>query len=114
MKRSNNVATENGEPKANLKATLKHNGHPKVQAESLSANDLSLILGSLQTMRDGDFSVRLPGSWTGGAGKNEDTVNVIVGANQEMARETRGVVKEGGEEARTWERMKVKETRGTQ
>src|SRR2546427_11487874 len=96
MKRSNNVATENGEPKANLKATLKHNGHPKVQAESLSANDLSLILGSLQTMRDGDFSVRLPGSWTGVAGKITDKFNVSVGGNQQRREERRGGGEGGG------------------
>src|SRR5436309_2018290 len=113
MKRSNNVATENGEPKANLKATLKHNGHPKVQAESLSANDLSLILGSLQTMRDGDFSVRLPGSWTGVAGKIADTFNDIVAANQQMAKELRRVGKVVGKEGRTRERTKFNESRGS-
>ena len=31
----------------------------------ISDENLGLILSSLQTMRDGDFSVRLPGSWTG-------------------------------------------------
>src|SRR3989475_267950 len=113
MKRSNNVATENGEPKANLKATLKHNGHPKVQAESLSANDLSLILGSLQTMRDGDFSVRLPGSWTGVAGKIADTFNDIVAANQQMAKELRRVGKVVGKEGRTRERSKFNDSRGS-
>ena len=113
MKRSNNVATDNGEPKANLKATLKHNGHPKVQAESLSANDLSLILGSLQTMRDGDFSVRLPGSWTGVAGKIADTFNDIVAANQQMAKELRRVGKVVGKEGRTRERTKFNESRGS-
>src|SRR5437879_1829289 len=113
MKRSNNVATENGEPKANLKATLKHNGHPKVQAESLSSNDLSLILGSLQTMHDGDFSVRLPGSWTGVAGKIADTFNDIVAANPQMAKELRRVGKVVGKEGRTRERTKFNESRGS-
>ncbi len=113
MKRSNNVATENGEPKANLKAALKHNGHPKVHAESLSASDLSLILGSLRTMRDGDFSVRLPGSWTGVPGKIADTFNDIVAANQQMAKELRRVGKVVGKEGRTRERTKFNESRGS-
>src|SRR6266700_1196777 len=113
MKRSNNVATENGEPKANLKAALKHNGHPKVHAESLSASDLSLILGSLRTMRDGDFSVRLPGSWTGVPGKIADTFNDIVAANQQMAKELRRVGKVVGKEVRTRERTKFNESRGS-
>jgi hypothetical protein len=45
----------------------KHNGSSVVVQPGSS--DLSVILASLQTMRDGDFSVRLPGSWTGLAGK---------------------------------------------
>ncbi len=52
-----------------------------------SGDDLSLILASLQTMRDGDFSVRLPGSWTGITGKIADTFNEIVANNQQMAEE---------------------------
>ena len=58
-----------------------------VEAEPVSA-DLSVILASLQTMRDGDFSVRLPGNWTGLAGKIADTFNDIVAANQQMAQGT--------------------------
>ena len=40
--------------------------------------DLAAILAGLQTMRNGDFSVRLPGSWTGLGGKIADTFNEIV------------------------------------
>ena len=53
--------------------------------------DLAVVLMSLQSMRDGDFSVRLPGSWTGLGGKIADTFNDIVAANQQMARELRRV-----------------------
>ena len=31
----------------------------------VSEANLALILAGLQTVRDGDFSVRLPGHWTG-------------------------------------------------
>src|SRR5260370_42415365 len=47
--------------------------------------DLGAILAGLQTMRDGDFSVRLAGDWTGGGGKIADTFNELVIANQRMA-----------------------------
>src|SRR5438445_341906 len=53
--------------------------------------ELNLILASLQTMRDGDFSVRLPGHWTGIAGKIADTFNEIVTANQQIAQELKRV-----------------------
>jgi len=42
-------------------------------------------------MRNGDFSVRLPGSWTGLQGKIADTFNSIVAANQQMADELKRV-----------------------
>ncbi len=69
MKRNNrDAATEvaHGEPQADQ--NNKNNGNVVLVAEPASA-DLSVILSSLQTMRDGDFSVRLPGSWTGLPGK---------------------------------------------
>ncbi len=55
-------------------ADNKNNGNSVAVAEPAAAG-LSAILASLQTMRDGDFSVRLPGSWTGLEGKIADTFN---------------------------------------
>jgi HAMP domain-containing protein/CheY-like chemotaxis protein len=66
----------------------------------------------LQTMRDGDFSVRLPGSWTGLEGKIADTFNEIVAANQQMARELTRVGQAVGKEGRTRERTRFHESRG--
>src|SRR5438046_10280593 len=60
------------------------NGKSKAHDEEL---DLTVILTSLQSMRDGDFTVRLPGTWIGLAGKVADTFNDIVAANQHMAQE---------------------------
>ena len=76
-----------------------------MESEPVSA-DLSVILASLQTMRDGDFSVRLPGNWTGLAGKIADTFNDIVTANQQMAKELKRVGQVVGKEGRTRERMR--------
>ncbi|HXN28113.1 MAG TPA: HAMP domain-containing protein, partial [Candidatus Acidoferrales bacterium] len=83
----------------------KSNGRAALEAEPVSA-DLSVILASLQTMRDGDFSVRLPGNWTGLAGKIADTFNDIVTANQQMAKELKRVGQVVGKEGRTRERMR--------
>jgi HAMP domain-containing protein/CheY-like chemotaxis protein/signal transduction histidine kinase len=77
-----------------------------------ASGDLSAILASLQTMRNGDFSVRLPGSWTGLSGKIADTFNSIVAANQQMADELKRVGQVVGKEGRTRERTRFHESRG--
>src|SRR5579872_403453 len=87
------------------------NGNSVVVAEPVSG-DLSAILASLQTMANGDFSVRLPGSWTGLAGKIADTFNSIVAANQQMADELKRVGQVVGKEGRTRERTRFHESRG--
>jgi HAMP domain-containing protein/CheY-like chemotaxis protein/signal transduction histidine kinase len=93
------------------KASVKSNGHSNGAGEPASA-DFTAILASLQTMRDGDFSVRLPGSWTGLAGKIADTFNEIVAANQQMAQELKRVGQVVGKEGRTRERTRFHESRG--
>jgi HAMP domain-containing protein/CheY-like chemotaxis protein/signal transduction histidine kinase len=110
MKKNNrNAATAvaNGEPAA----VNGGNGNALHVAEPVSA-DLSVILASLQTVRDGNFSVRLPGSWTGLAGKIADTFNEIVAANQQMADELKRVGQVVGKEGRTRERTRFHESRG--
>ena len=87
------------------------NGHLLLIDDPVAA-DLSAVLSSLQTMRDGDFSVRLPGSWTGLAGKIADTFNEIVAANQQMADELKRVGQVVGKEGRTRERTRFHESRG--
>src|SRR5580692_1674702 len=78
----------------------------------MSASDLGLILSSLQTMRDGDFSVRLPGSWTGLPGKLADTFNDIVSTNQQMAQELKRLGQVVGKEGRTRERARFHRSKG--
>ena len=110
MKRNErNTATATVDTAAS--ANEKSNGHSKISAEAGSA-DFTAILASLQTMRDGDFSVRLPGSWTGLAGKIADTFNEIVAANQQMAQELKRVGQVVGKEGRTRERTRFHESRG--
>src|SRR4051812_24378808 len=71
-----------------------------------SSDDLALILASLQTMRKGDFSVRLPVAWTGIQGKIADTFNDIVAANEQMAAELTRVGQAVGKEGRTRQRTR--------
>ena len=104
MKRSEQtVTTANTETDGKVNA--KSNGQNDIRAD-VSYADLSVILSSLQTMRDGNFSVRLPGNWIGLAGKIADTFNEIVTANQQMAEELKRVGQVVGKEGRTRERMR--------
>ncbi|MFZ0992713.1 MAG: HAMP domain-containing protein [Candidatus Sulfotelmatobacter sp.] len=105
------VADRAPEDKKNEEKKSKNNGNSGPVAQPTAA-DLSVILASLQTMRNGDFSVRLPGSWTGLAGKIADTFNSIVAANQQMAGELKRVGQVVGKEGRTRERTRFHESRG--
>src|SRR4051794_354331 len=73
---------------------------------------MSAILESLQTMRDGDFSVRLPVTWTGLPGKIADYFNEIVSANEQMARELNRIGQAVGKEGKTRERTRFQQARG--
>jgi HAMP domain-containing protein/CheY-like chemotaxis protein len=103
MKKTNqSTSTSNGEEtRAAVQSNGRHSENGKV-----ASGELSVILAGLQTMRAGDFSVRLPGDWTGLAGKIADTFNDIVTANFQMARELRRVGQVVGKEGRTRERMR--------
>jgi len=105
MKKSDRTAVAaitNEEPKSNGR-----NGHGEAAPAELAA-----ILASLQTMRDGDFSVRLPGHWVGLPGKIADTFNQIVAANQQMAQELKRVGQVIGKQGKTRERTHFHESRG--
>ena len=80
--------------------------------EPSSAETMAMILQSLQTMKDGDFSVRLPVAWTGLAGKIADNFNEIVAANEQMACELKRVGQAVGKEGKTRERIRVERRRG--
>src|SRR6516225_4214674 len=90
---------------------LSNPGNGKLSA-ALSEADLGAILVGLQTMRDGDFSVRLPGVWTGVGGKIADTFNEIVVANERMAGELKRVGHVVGKEGKIKERTRFYDPRG--
>ncbi len=106
MRRSErNVAAGNGE-------TEQPDRFASVAVAESQSVDLSVILGALHTMRDGNFSVRLPGDWTGLPGKIADTFNEIAAANQQMTEELRRVGQVVGKEGKTRERTRFHQSRG--
>ena len=95
------------------------NGHP-AEIMALGADgevppgslDVAELLDALQSMREGDFSVRLPGNRTGLAGKVADTFNDIVSANERMAQQLERVGQVVGREGKTRTRVRFKVTDG--
>jgi CheY-like chemotaxis protein len=80
--------------------------------DSPAGEYLPTILQCLETMKNGDFSVRLPVVWTGLAGKIADSFNEIVAANQQMAQELKRVGQAVGKEGRIRERIRMDRRRG--
>ena len=58
------------------------------------------LLLALQRVREGDFSVQLPGDWTGLYGKVADTFNDIVRSNRRMSDELARVGQSVGKQGR--------------
>ncbi len=74
--------------------------------------ELSELLTALQAVRDGDFSVRLPGDWSGIEGKLADAVNDIVASNQQMASQLERIGQVVGKEGKTRQRLKLSRSTG--
>ncbi len=109
MKKNNRqAAIADGTPVSPVVAPSSGNGH----SSSQHSPDLVAILESLQRLRDGDFSVRLPGSWVGLPGKIADTFNEIAAANQQMGHELKRIGQVVGKQGRTRERARFNESRG--
>ena len=85
----------------------KPNGHG-AKGAVMGSPDLNLgeLLDALQAMQAGDFSVRLPGSNTGVAGKICDTFNSIVAANQRIAEQLENVGEVVGRQGKTSTRVR--------
>ena len=68
--------------------------------------DLKQLLDALQAMRAGDFTVRLPATEVGLAGRVAETFNDIVAANQRMAQQLDRVGEVVGREGKTKTRVR--------
>jgi HAMP domain-containing protein/CheY-like chemotaxis protein/signal transduction histidine kinase len=64
------------------------------------------VLELVLAVRDGNFSVRLPGHWTGLEGKIADALNDVVTANQRMAEQIDRVGQVVGQEGKTRQRVR--------
>jgi methyl-accepting chemotaxis protein len=82
------------------------------QPQEPAAPAVSQLLGALIAVRDGDFTVRLPGDWTGVEGKLADTFNDIVAANARMAAELERVGTVVGRQGNTRQRVKFGRSAG--
>src|SRR6185369_13892325 len=88
---------------------------PAQMAEDLnggSSAELHELLGALQAMRVGDFSVRMASSQIELLGKIADTFNEIVAANERMAQQLDRVGQVVGREGKTRQRVKFALTSG--
>src|SRR5260221_656437 len=60
--------------------------------------DARVMLNALTAVKRGDFSVRLPSTWTGHAGKVASSLNDIIESNQRLELEVRRLSKRAGKE----------------
>ncbi|MCC7346843.1 MAG: methyl-accepting chemotaxis protein, partial [Variibacter sp.] len=97
------------QPNADTAGPSNGSGAQLLHARPMAAEDafeLGHLLGALQAVRVGDFSVRLRGDQTGIAGKIADTFNAIVAANQRMAQQLEEVGHVVGREGKTGKRVR--------
>ena len=87
----------------------KTNGARATEPDTL---DLREVLRALQSVRDGDFSVRLPGDKAGLAGKIADTFNEIVSSSERLASELERAGRIVGKEGRTRHRVGLERRSG--
>src|SRR6202049_1267606 len=83
-----------------------NNGHGASAPDSGPELDLNQLLDVLRAMQSGNFSVRLPGSQVGVAGKICDTFNSIIDANQRMAQQLEHVGEVVGRQGKTRQRVR--------
>ena len=79
---------------------------PDSRVNGGASPELHDLLNALQSMRVGDFSVRMPGNQVDLLGKIADTFNEIVAANERMAQQLERVGQVVGREGKTRQRVK--------
>ena len=83
-------------------------GPPEGRPNGGASAELHDLLGALQAMRVGDFSVRMAGSQVGLLGKIADTFNEIVASSASMAIELEQVGQTVGIEGKTRRRARFR------
>ncbi|MGH9589838.1 MAG: hybrid sensor histidine kinase/response regulator, partial [Terracidiphilus sp.] len=80
--------------------------------QQLAPDFMAAIVQGLETLKNGDFSVRLPIAWTGLPGKIADQFNEIAMSNERMASELNRVGQAVGKEGKVGERIQLERRRG--
>jgi CheY-like chemotaxis protein/signal transduction histidine kinase/HAMP domain-containing protein len=86
-----------------------------MRTQTLTKDSLNtkLLLKALVAFKKGDFSVRLPGEWTGEAGKIADTLNDIIELSDKTTREVERVSRVVGKEGKIMHRAAVPAASGS-
>ncbi len=79
----------------------------RTQTATADSINTKLLLKTLVAFKKGDFSARLPGEWTGEAGKIADTLNEIIELSDKTAKELERVSRVVGKEGKIAHRATV-------
>ena len=85
----------------------------RTQTAKTDSLNTKLLLKTLLAFKKGDFSARLPGDWTGEAGKIADTFNDIIELSDRTARELERVSRVVGKEGKIMHRAAVPAAAGS-
>jgi HAMP domain-containing protein/CheY-like chemotaxis protein/signal transduction histidine kinase len=85
----------------------------RTQTATTDTINTKLLLKTLVAFKKGDFSARLPGEWTGEAGKIADTLNEIIELSDKTARELDRVSRVVGKEGKIAHRATVPAAAGS-
>ncbi len=85
---------------------------PALHEPETSGIDTAALLSALISLKKGDCSVRLPGHWTGIAGKVADTFNEVVELNERMANELERLSRVVGKEGKLTQRASLGDVTG--
>ena len=85
----------------------------RTQTRTSDSLNTKLLLKALVAFKKGDFSVRLPGEWTGEAGKIADTFNDIIELSDRTAKEIDRVSRAVGREGKITHRASVPAAAGS-
>ncbi|MGH9442112.1 MAG: HAMP domain-containing protein, partial [Thermoanaerobaculia bacterium] len=87
-------------------------GIPGVDRPAERRVDQRRLLAALTRFRKGDFSIRLPESWTGEAGRIAESFNEIAELNERMAAELTRISRVVGKEGKILQRAALGDVRG--
>jgi HAMP domain-containing protein/CheY-like chemotaxis protein/signal transduction histidine kinase len=85
----------------------------RTQTATSDSINTKLLLKTLVAFKKGDFSARLPGEWTGEAGKIADTLNEIIELSDKTAKELDRVSRVVGKEGKIAHRASVPAAAGS-